>query len=126
MALNILIIGDVVGKLGRRTVATLLPGLRETKSIDLVIANGENAAGGRGMTPETVEELRGAGVDVITSGNHIWARREIYPVLEDESVPLIRPLNYPQGAPGRGRGVTVHSGNEHSLDLPRWRVSHAP
>ncbi len=102
MALNILIIGDVVGKLGRRTVATLLPGLRETKSIDLVIANGENAAGGRGMTPATVEELRGAGVDVITSGNHIWAKREIYPVLEDESVPLIRPLNYPEGVPGRG------------------------
>jgi len=102
MALNILIIGDVVGKLGRRTVATLLPGLRETKSIDLVIANGENAAGGRGMTPETVEELRRAGVDVITSGNHIWAKREIYPVLEDDSVPLIRPLNYPEGVPGRG------------------------
>ncbi len=102
MALNILIIGDVVGKLGRRTVASVLPGLREAKSIDLVIANGENAAGGRGMTPQTLDELRNAGVDVFTSGNHIWAKREIYPVLEDESAPLIRPLNYPQGAPGRG------------------------
>jgi len=102
MALNILIIGDVVGKLGRRTVASVLPGLRETKSVDLVIANGENAAGGRGMTPETVEELCSAGVDVITSGNHIWAKREIYPVLEDESGPVIRPLNYPEGVPGRG------------------------
>ena len=58
MALNILIIGDVVGKLGRRTVASVLPGLREAKSIDLVIANGENAAGGRGMTPQTLDELR--------------------------------------------------------------------
>lgn len=102
MALNILIIGDVVGKLGRRTVASVLPGLRETRSIDLAIANGENAAGGRGMTPETVEELRSAGVDVFTSGNHIWAKREIYPVLQDEAGPLIRPLNYPQGVPGRG------------------------
>jgi metallophosphoesterase (TIGR00282 family) len=102
MALNILIIGDVVGKLGRRTVASVLPGLRETRSLDLVIANGENAAGGRGMTPSTVDELRDAGVDVFTSGNHIWAKREIYPVLEDQSAPLIRPLNYPPGAPGRG------------------------
>ena len=102
MALNILIIGDVVGKLGRRTVASVLPGLRETKSVDLVIANGENAAGGRGMTTETLEELRSAGVDVVTSGNHIWARREFYPVLDDESAPVIRPLNYPDGVPGRG------------------------
>ena len=102
MALNILIIGDVVGKLGRRTVTSVLPRLRATKSIDLVIVNGENAAGGRGMTPDTVDELRGAGVDVITSGNHIWAKREIYPVLDDESGPVIRPLNYPEGVPGRG------------------------
>jgi len=102
MALNILIIGDVVGKLGRRTVAAVLPRLRETRSVDLVIANGENAAGGRGMTPATIDELRDAGVDVFTSGNHIWAKREIYPVLEDQSAPLIRPLNYPPGTPGRG------------------------
>ncbi len=114
MALNILIIGDVVGKLGRRTVASVLPGLRETKSVDLVIANGENAAGGRGMTPETVEELRSAGVDIITSGNHIWAKREIYPVLDDESAPLIRPLNYPEGVPGRG---IHHNGNVAVINL---------
>jgi hypothetical protein len=100
--LNVLIIGDIVGKLGRRTVGSVLPSIREERRIDLVIANGENAAGGRGMTPETFEEMRRTGIDVITSGNHIWAKREAYPLLNQESSPLIRPINYPDGAPGRG------------------------
>ena len=102
MATNVLIIGDIVGKLGRRTVASVLPTLREQRSIDLVIANGENAAGGRGMTAESLDELKRAGIDVFTSGNHIWAKRDFYPVLNDESQPVIRPLNYPRGVPGRG------------------------
>jgi metallophosphoesterase (TIGR00282 family) len=102
MALNVLIIGDIVGKLGRRTVASVLPRLREEHEIGLVIANGENAAGGRGLTPDTVAEIRNAGVDVITSGNHVWAKRDIFPVLDDPEQPVIRPLNYPDGAPGRG------------------------
>ncbi|MBI1885116.1 MAG: TIGR00282 family metallophosphoesterase [Chloroflexi bacterium] len=99
--MKILVIGDVVGKLGRRTVATLLPDIRSEYGSDFVIANGENAAGGKGLTPSTADELFEAGVDVITSGNHIWEYREIYPVL-DSDAPILRPLNYPQGAPGRG------------------------
>src|SRR2546428_2495959 len=94
-------IGDVVGKLGRRTVRGLLPEIRRERAIDLVIANGENAAGGRGLTPQTAEELFSGGVDIITSGNHVWENREIYPVL-DSDAPIVRPLNYPEGAPGRG------------------------
>jgi metallophosphoesterase (TIGR00282 family) len=102
MAINVLVIGDIVGKLGRHTVAAALPRLREEYGPDFVIANGENAAGGRGLTPDIVKELREAGVDVITSGNHVWAKKEIYPVLDDPEQAVLRPLNYPQGAPGRG------------------------
>lgn len=94
-------IGDVVGKLGRRTVSALLPEIRRERGIDLVIANGENAAGGRGLTPATANDLFDAGVDIITSGNHVWENREVYPLLNSD-LPIIRPLNYPQGTPGRG------------------------
>jgi metallophosphoesterase (TIGR00282 family) len=108
--LKVLFVGDVVGRLGRRAVQTLLPTIRRERDIHLVIANGENAAGGRGLTLTTAEELFDAGVDVITSGNHIWEHREIYPMLEGES-PIIRPLNYPPGVPGHGllvrNGVAV-------------------
>ncbi len=69
--------------------------------VDLVIANGENAAGGKGLTPETADELLGSGVDVITSGNHIWAQKEVLPLLEEDT-PVIRPLNFAPGVPGRG------------------------
>lgn len=94
-------IGDVIGKPGRQAVQKLLPGLREQYKLDLVTANAENAAGGLGLTLATAEELLGAGVDVLTSGNHIWDRREIIPYL-DEDMPILRPLNYPPGVPGRG------------------------
>lgn len=99
--MNILIIGDVVGKLGRRTVSGLLPEIRRERALDLVIANGENAAGGRGLTPSTAEDLFKAGVDIITSGNHVWEKREVYPLLDGDA-PILRPLNYPAGVPGRG------------------------
>jgi hypothetical protein len=102
MPLNVLLVGDIVGKLGRRTVAAVLPDLRLERSVDLVIANGENTAGGRGLTSSTADELLRSGVDIITSGNHIWENREIYPTLNDQSAPIIRPMNYPEGAPGRG------------------------
>src|SRR5512137_1205623 len=69
--------------------------------LDLVIANGENAAGGKGLTPETADELFGSGIDVLTSGNHIWAQKEILPLLNDDA-PIIRPLNFAPGVPGRG------------------------
>ena len=97
----ILAIGDIVGKPGRKAVSQLLPGLRQQYSLNLVIANGENAAGGIGLTPETARELLDAGVDVITSGNHIWAQKEIFPYLEGQ-MPIVRPLNYPPGVAGRG------------------------
>jgi len=105
--LKVLFVGDVVGRLGRRTVQALLPTIRRETEAHLVIANGENAAGGRGLTMSTADELFDAGVDVITSGNHIWEHREIYPILEGES-PIIRPLNYPPGVPGHG--FLVHNG----------------
>jgi metallophosphoesterase (TIGR00282 family) len=97
----ILAIGDVIGKPGRQAIHDLVPDLRKEYGIDLVIANGENVAGGFGLTIATAQELLDDGVDVLTSGNHIWAQKEIIPYL-DENVPILRPLNYPPGVPGRG------------------------
>jgi len=94
-------VGDVIGRPGRRAVGTMVPGLRREYKVDLVVANGENAAGGLGLTKETAEELFEAEVDVITSGNHIWDQREIIPAL-DSDLAILRPLNYPPGVPGRG------------------------
>lgn len=99
--MRVLMIGDVIGRPGRRAVTRLLPGIKEELRLDLVIANGENTAGGRGLTLSTASELFAAGVDVITSGNHIWDQKEIIPYLEGE-MPIVRPLNYPPGLPGRG------------------------
>ncbi len=99
--MNILVIGDIVGKPGRKAIEQLVMPLRSEFSLDLVIANGENAAGGLGVTPETAEELLNSGVDVLTSGNHIWAQKEILPHLSGP-MPILRPLNYPPAAPGRG------------------------
>jgi metallophosphoesterase (TIGR00282 family) len=99
--LRILAIGDIIGKPGRKAVKEILPGLCDEHNIDLVVGNGENAAGGLGLTPNTAEELFDSGIDVITSGNHIWAYNEIVPYLESD-VALLRPLNYPSMNPGRG------------------------
>lgn len=108
--MNVLMIGDVIGKPGRKAVAALLPGLRQELQLDLVVANGENVAAGRGLTEATAQELFDAGVDVITSGNHIFDQKEIIPILDQEA-PILRPLNYPPAAPGHGfvtqKGVTV-------------------
>jgi len=107
-ACRILMIGDVIGKPGRVALEQELPGLRDERRIDFVTANGENVAGGMGLTPSTAEALYAAGVDVITSGNHIWDKREIYPFL-DESDRVLRPLNYgTHNVPGRGWG-TYHA-----------------
>ena len=99
--MRILMVGDVIGRPGRRAVRTLIPGLRREYKLDLVIANSENAAGGLGLTEETAEELLDSGVDVLTSGNHIWDQKEILPAL-DGDLAILRPLNYPPGVPGRG------------------------
>lgn len=103
--MRILLIGDLVGRPGRKTVTALLPGLKSELSIDLVVANGENSAGGFGITQRTSKEIFAAGVDVITSGNHIWDQRDILEIL-DTDVPILRPLNYPPDLPGKGY-VTV-------------------
>jgi len=97
----VLVVGDIIGKPGRRAMTKLLPDLRQQYRLDLVVANAENAAGGIGLTPATASELLDAGVDVLTSGNHIWAQEEIIPYLDNE-MPVLRPLNYPPGLPGRG------------------------
>jgi metallophosphoesterase (TIGR00282 family) len=98
---RILVIGDVVGKPGRRAVEQLLSGLKQEKNLNMVIANAENAAGGIGLTLNTAMELFDAGVDILTSGNHIWAQKDIIPHM-DGDLPILRPLNYPPGVPGRG------------------------
>jgi len=97
----ILAVGDIIGKPGRQATQELLPGLRQQYKLDMVIANGENVAGGLGLTPTTAKEVFDAGVDVLTSGNHIWAQKEIIPYLDGE-MPILRPLNYPPSVPGRG------------------------
>ena len=97
----ILAVGDIIGKPGRQAINKLLPDLRQQYGLDLVIANAENTAGGLGLTPTTAKELLNAGVDVLTSGNHIWAQKEIIPYLEGE-MPILRPLNYPPSVPGKG------------------------
>lgn len=98
-------VGDLIGKPGRQALEQVLPDLRAARGIDFVTANGENLAGGMGLTEATAEAVLAAGVDVITSGNHIWDKREIYPELDREER-ILRPLNYgTEGVPGRGWGI---------------------
>jgi len=99
--LKVLMIGDIVGQPGRKAVRRLLPELKHELGLDMVIANGENVAGGLGLTPETAQELFQDGVDILTGGNHIWDKKEIIPFLDGE-LPIIRPLNYPPAVPGKG------------------------
>ncbi len=98
--MRILLIGDIVGKPGRRIVAQALPGLRKREALDFVIANAENSADGSGVTPSIYREMINAGVDCITLGDHIYRRREINSVLESESN-IVKPANYPAAAPGK-------------------------
>lgn len=96
--MRILFIGDIVGKLGRRAVGEVLPNLKRKEKINLIVANGENLAHGRGATEKTLKEVIGYGVDLFTSGPHIFAHEEIFNL----NLPLIRPANYPADKPGRG------------------------
>lgn len=102
--MKILFIGDIVGEPGRRAVHTLLPKLQQQHGLDFVIANGENSAGGNGITPRIATELFAAGIDVITSGDHLWDQKEVMELLANEKR-FLRPLNYPVGTPGQGGGV---------------------
>jgi metallophosphoesterase (TIGR00282 family) len=99
--LRCMVIGDIIGKPGRLAVVANMRDLRAELDLDLVVANGENLAAGAGLTPSLAEELFANGVDVITSGNHIWDKREIYDYL-DSGRPVLRPMNYPDDAPGKG------------------------
>jgi len=100
--MNILFIGDIVGRTGRNAVKNILPELKQKYQVDFTIANGENIAGGTGMTFETYREMNEAGIDYFTSGNHIWKKTDFIPNLEIKNVNVIRPANYPEGVPGKG------------------------
>jgi metallophosphoesterase (TIGR00282 family) len=102
---KVLFLGDVFGKPGRQAVQRIVPRLIARDGVDLVVANAENSASGIGVTPDSAEELLAAEVDLLTSGNHIWAKREILPYLDAPRSRLLRPANYPAGAPGRGHAV---------------------
>ncbi|MBO0707453.1 MAG: TIGR00282 family metallophosphoesterase [Candidatus Dormibacteraeota bacterium] len=110
--MRVLFVGDVIGRPGRHAFARLLPRLRDELALDLVVVNGENSAGGFGITAATALELREAGADVVTTGNHVWDHKQFLEEIEQEER-IVRPANYPPGAPGRGaleidvRGRTV-------------------
>ncbi len=102
--LRVLFIGDIVGEPGRNAVKALLPDLVKDNLVDFVVANCENAAAGKGITPKITEYLLNTGINVLTSGNHIWDRQEIIPYIETQPL-LLRPANYPKGTPGKGHGI---------------------
>lgn len=100
--INVLFIGDVVGKLGRQAVKRLVPKLRRKHRLDFVVANIENLAHGKGITAKTLAEIKDAGIDAYTTGNHVWKQKEGIAWLEDANNSILRPANYPEGVPGRG------------------------
>ncbi len=107
--MKLLFVGDVVGGIGRRTLAALLPEIRDAHEPDFVVVNGENAAGGVGITQKTARELLDLGADAITLGNHAFRHREVYEYLDRERR-IVRPANYPKGSPGRGHTVVERDG----------------
>ena len=102
--MRVLFCGDVVGRAGRTVIQEHLPRLRDRLDLDFIVVNGENAAHGFGITPKICQEFYDAGADVITTGNHVWDRREIIDYIDDDPR-LLRPMNYPAGTPGRGAGI---------------------
>jgi metallophosphoesterase (TIGR00282 family) len=113
--MKILFIGDIIGKAGRQAIQGVLEKVIADHKIDFTIANGENAAGGMGITPTIAMEFLDQGVEVLTSGNHIWAKKEIVPFL-DEEPRILRPANYPPKVPGRGSGI-FHSSNGQKVGV---------
>ena len=107
--MKLLFVGDVVGGIGRRTLASLLPGIRDAHQPDFVVVNGENSAGGVGISQKTARELLELGADAITLGNHAFRHREVYELLDREER-IVRPANYPKGSPGRGHTVVERDG----------------
>ncbi len=112
--MRVLFLGDVVGRSGREAVAAHLPGLIRDLDTDFVVVNGENAAGGFGITAKICAELYDLGADVITTGNHVWDQREILDAIADDDR-LLRPINYPVGTPGRGAFVFEARGGRRVL-----------
>ncbi|OGQ10537.1 MAG: metallophosphoesterase [Deltaproteobacteria bacterium RBG_19FT_COMBO_46_12] len=113
--MKILMVGDIVGKAGRQAIQEILGKVITDQKIDFTIANGENVAGGMGITPMIAIDILDHGVDVLTSGNHIWAKKEIIPFL-DEELRILRPANYPPNVPGRGSGI-FNSGNGEKVGV---------
>lgn len=107
--MKLLFIADIVGQPGRRAVNEIVPKLKRRHQVDVVVANGENSAGGSGITVNTAAEIFSAGVDVITSGDHLWDQKEVMELLANEPR-FVRPLNYPPGTPGRGSLVYERAG----------------
>ena len=107
--LTVIAVGDVVGRSGRQVLKNRLQGLIDIHRADMVIANGENAAGGKSITPDVVKELLEIGVDVITTGNHVWDNREVLKVIDAEPA-LLRPANYPPGVKGHGYCIIDRKG----------------
>ena len=107
--MKLLFVGDIVGQPGRRAVKELVPALKRQHLVDVVVANGENSAGGSGITVGTAAEIFSAGVDVITSGDHLWDQKDVMELLANERR-FVRPLNYPPGTPGQGSFVLVREG----------------
>lgn len=109
MSLRVLMVGDIYGRPGREMLRETLPALRRARGIDFTIVNGENAAAGFGLTRPIYDEIRTAGADVVTMGNHTWDKREILDFIDGEPE-LLRPINYPAGTPGRGAGIYAVGG----------------
>lgn len=120
--MNILFIGDIVGSPGRGAVKELLPGLKKEYKLDFVVANAENAAGGSGITARVADELFDSGVDVLTSGDHIWKKKEIFEII-NQNERILRPINFPLAAPGKGSGVfTAGNGKKIAVINVQGRV----
>lgn len=109
--MRVFFIGDVIGRPGRKAISRILPGFKKKEKIDFVLANGENAAGGVGLTAKVAEELFSCGIDIITSGNHIWDKKDILSLISKEER-VLRPANYPPGVIGFGSGVISRGGKK--------------
>ncbi|MDI6785943.1 MAG: TIGR00282 family metallophosphoesterase [bacterium] len=107
--MKVLFIGDIVGKAGRHIISIYLPRLKEEHNFDFIIANAENSAGGFGLTPKIANQLFSLGIDLLTTGNHVFSKKEIFQIL-DEDINILRPINYPIGVPGKGSLVLNSNG----------------
>ncbi|MDQ3695698.1 MAG: YmdB family metallophosphoesterase [Chloroflexota bacterium] len=124
--IRVLAVGDIVGAPGRKALRRILPGLRRELGADLVVANAENSAGGRGVGIRTAREMRDAGVDILTTGNHVWAQPDIEQALADDDLRLLRPLNFPTELPGRGACTLTVKGHQVTVVSLLGRVFMSP